>query len=142
MMQGKEPVDFRVVIDRDEAETELSRIFPNERFPVRDILDDLLKYHLLQNRSVDQIEFRHQLIQKYYAAEALLEQLSKFDDEQLKREFLNYLKWMEPIALMLGLVEHEALVVRVVESAIRVDLIFGTYLATSTRAEFWKQAVS
>ncbi|NJL40545.1 MAG: hypothetical protein HC899_30230 [Leptolyngbyaceae cyanobacterium SM1_4_3] len=54
MMQGETPVDFRVAIHRHEAERELSRIFPNEKFPVRDILDDLLKYHLLQNRSTDQ----------------------------------------------------------------------------------------
>ncbi|MEO1069330.1 MAG: NACHT domain-containing protein, partial [Cyanobacteria bacterium J06638_6] len=68
MMQGETPVDFRVAIHRSEAERELSQVFAKETFPVRDILDDLLKYHLLQNRSADQLEFRHQLIQEYYAA--------------------------------------------------------------------------
>ncbi|NJO73569.1 MAG: NACHT domain-containing protein [Leptolyngbyaceae cyanobacterium RM1_406_9] len=104
MMQGETPVDFRVVMGRDEAERELTKIFPTEQFPVRDILDDLLKYHLLQNRSTNQIEFRHQLIQDYYAAEYLLQLLPSLSDEQLKRDYLNYLKWTEAIALMLSLV--------------------------------------
>lgn len=128
MMQGETPVDFRVVIHRDEAERELSRIFPNEQFPVRDLLDDLLKYHLLQNRSVDQIEFRHQLIQEYYAAEALLERLPRLSDAVLKREYLNYLKWTEPIALMLALV-HDARAVWLVQLALDVDLMLGSRLA-------------
>ena len=135
MMQGKEPVDFRVVIDRNEAERELSRVFPKEQFPVRDILDDLLKYHLLQNRSVDQIEFRHQLIQEYYAAEALLEQLPQLNDEQLKQECLKYLKWTEPVALMLALLD-EAQALRVVELALDVDLQLGSRLAGEVKPDF------
>jgi HEAT repeat protein len=140
MMQGKTPVDFRVVIHRDEAERELSRIFPNEQFPVRDILDDLLKYHLLQNRTVDQIEFRHQLIQEYYAAEALLEQLPTLSDAVLKREYLNYLKWTEPIALMLALVD-EVQAVRVVGLALEVDLMLGARLAGAVQPAFQEKTV-
>ena len=115
MMQGKTPVDFRVAIDRGEAERELSKIFPNETFPVRDILDDLLKYHLLQNRNADQIEFRHQLIQEYYAAEYLLRLLPELSDEELKRDYLNYLKWTEPIALILGLMSEQNEVQHIIE---------------------------
>lgn len=65
MMQGETPVDFRVAIPRAEAERELSKLFAKEQFPVRDILDDLLKYHLLQRRTTDQLEFHHELIQEY-----------------------------------------------------------------------------
>jgi len=129
MMQGETRVDFRVVIHRDEAERELSRIFPTEQFPVRDILDDLLKYHLLQNRSVDQIEFRQQLIQEYYAAESLLQLLPDLSDEQLTRDYLNYLKWTEAIALMLTLVAQEAHALRVVKLALAVDRRLGAKLA-------------
>lgn len=130
MMQGKTPVDFRRVIHRDEAEQELSRMFSKETFPVRDILDDLLKYHLLQNQTTDQIEFRHQLIQEYYAAEYLLKLLPILTDNQLKREYLNYLKWTEPIALMLALEDEEAQALRVVKLALDdVDLILGARLA-------------
>ncbi len=136
MMQGETPVDFRVVIHRDDAERELSRVFPTEQFPVRDILDDLLKYHLLQNRTTDQIEFRHQLIQDYYAAEYLLQLLPGLTDEQLKRDYLNYLKWTEAIALMLALVEKESQALRVVRLALDVDLMLGARLAGEVRSDF------
>jgi len=142
MMKGETPVDFRVVIHRDEAETELSKIFPNEQFPIRDILDDLLNYHLLQNRSVDRLEFRHQLIQEYYAAEALLEQLPELSDEVLKREYLNYLKWTEPVALMLALVKDEAQAVRLVKLALDVDLLLGARLAGEVKQEFQSQTIA
>lgn len=136
MMQGATPVDFRVAIHRDEAEQELSRIFPNEKFPVRDILDDLLKYHLLQNRSADQIEFRHQLIQEYYAAEYLLRLLPDLSDEQLKRAYLNLLKWTEPIALMLALVDEEEQALRVIRLGILVDGILAGKLLGSAHPLF------
>ncbi|MGV0028094.1 HEAT repeat domain-containing protein [Phormidesmis priestleyi] len=141
MMQGETPVDFRVVIDRTEAERELNRIFPDDPFPVRDILDDLLKYHLLQNRSVDQIEFRHQLIQEYYAAEALLERLPYLEDDRLKWEFLNYLKWTEPVALMLALVD-EMQAVRVVKLALEVDLMLGARLAGEVKRELQEHTLN
>lgn len=136
MMQGETAVDFRVAIHRDEAEQELSRIFPNEQFPVRDILDDLLKYHLLQNRSTDQIEFRHQLIQEYYVAEHLWQLLPDLSDEQLKRDYLNLLKWTESISLMLALVPNEGQALRVVKLALDVDLRLGARLAGEVRIAF------
>ena len=141
MMQGETLVDFRVAIHRDEAERELSRIFHIEKFPVRDILDDLLKYHLLQNRSADQIEFRHQLIQEYYAAEYLLELLPNLSDEQLKRDYLNLLKWTEPIALMLALLDEEEQALRVVKLALGVDLRLGARLAGDAALTFHKATV-
>ena len=147
MMQRETLVDFRVAIHRDEAERELKRIFSSEQFPVRDILDDLLKYHLLQNRSADQIEFRHQLIQEYYAAEHLLQLLiptngeSGLTDEQLKRDYLNLLKWTEPIALMLALLDEEEQALRVVKLALGVDLRLGARLAGDAASTFHKATV-
>ena len=143
MMQGETPVDFRVAIHRDEAERELSRIFPYEKFPVRDILDDLLKYHLLQNRSTNQIEFRHQLIQEYYAAEYLLRLLPELSDEQLKGDYLNLLKWTEPIALMLTLVDEEDQALRVVKLALdEVDLLLGARLTKEVRLDYQTTAAA
>jgi NACHT domain len=133
MMEGKARVDFRVVIDRSEAEKALQVAFPNESFPVRDILDDLLKFHLLQYRTAEQIEFRHQLIQEYYAAEWLLLRVKHLDDDTLKQDYLNYLKWKEPVALMLGLAD-EALAVRVVEQAIKVNLKLTSQLVRLAKA--------
>jgi predicted NACHT family NTPase len=75
-------------------------------------LADLLNHHLLQV-SNDQIEFRHQLIQEYYAAEWLLGLLPNLNDARLQHDYLNYLKWTEPLALMVELVESEEQAVRV-----------------------------
>ncbi len=137
MMQGETPVDFRVAIHRTEAERELGKIFANEKFPVRDILDDLLKYHLLQNRTTDQLEFRHQLIQEYYAAEHLLVLLPELSDEQLKRDYLNLLKWTEAIALMLALVSDEGQALRVLKLAVNdVDIIFALNLSKNIKTVF------
>jgi len=88
-------------------------------------LEDLLNHHLIQLGAGDQIEFRHQLIQEYYTAESLLKLLPSLSDDALKREYLNYLKWTEPLALMLELVEDEAQAVRVVKLALVVDLRLG-----------------
>ena len=137
MMQGKQPIDFRVVLTRSEAEEALLEVFQNESFPVRDLLDDLLKYHLLQNKAPDIIEFRHQLIQEYYAAEWLLDRTGQLDDETLECDYLNYLKWTEPLAL----VDDEALAVRVVERSFAVDLMLGARLAGEVRHQHQSKTV-
>jgi HEAT repeat protein len=109
------------------------------------MLEDLLKHHLIQVTSHDQIEFCHQLIQEYYAAEILLQMLlqkpSPLNDETLKREYLNYLKWTEPLALMLELVEDETLAVQVVKLALKVDLRLGARLAGAVKPKFQEKTI-
>ena len=144
MMQGETPVDFRVVISRNEAEQALETLFEKESSPpemARNCLDDLLNHHLLQPDTTDKIEFRHQLIQEYYAAEALLERLPGLSDAALQREYLNYLKWTEPVALMLALVEDERLALRVVRSGLEMDLRLGARLAGKVIGDFQKITV-
>jgi predicted NACHT family NTPase len=144
MMQGKQPVDFRRVIPRVEAEKVIVKLIeakPNEfkaDCPVQDYLDDLLNHHLIQPASnSNQIEFRHQLIQEYYAAEALLEQLPDLSDKQLTQEYLNYTKWTEPLALMLALADDQAQALDVVQLAMEeVDLILGARLAGEVSPTF------
>jgi HEAT repeat protein len=100
-------------------------------------LEDLVEHHLLQVAGdVKQIEFHHQLFQEYYAAEWLLLRLKDLDDDALKQDYLNYLKWTEPLALMLGLVKDEALAMRVVEQALDVDLMLGARLAGEVNPVF------
>jgi HEAT repeat protein len=60
----------------------------------------------------------------------------------LKRDYLNYLKWTEPLALMLELVEDEAQAVRVVELALEVDFRLGARLAGAVKPEFHVQTVN
>jgi HEAT repeat protein len=103
-------------------------------------LEDLLKHHLIQI-SNDRIEFRHQLIQEYYAAEWLLGLLPSLSDARLRQGYLNYLKWTEPLALMLELVEGEEQAVRVVRLALEVDLRLGARLAGAVKYGFQEKTV-
>jgi hypothetical protein len=146
MMQGEKPTEFRVAISREEAVRAISKFLDGKRPYAEDFarkcLRDLQKHHLIQaGTTPEELEFRHQLIQEYYAAEALLERLPELDDEQLKREFLNFLKWTEPMALMLALVENEGLAVRVVRLGLEVDLSLGAQLAGKVRQELQGKTV-
>jgi hypothetical protein len=80
MMQGpdpkQQPKELSIAIPRTKAEQILTE-FLQDREPysaktAERCLKDLLKHHLIQTNG-GQIEFRHQLIQEYYAAEQLLE---------------------------------------------------------------------
>ncbi|NEQ67430.1 MAG: hypothetical protein F6K21_18360 [Symploca sp. SIO2D2] len=110
-------------------------------------LEDLLEHHLLQvAANPREIEFHHQLFQEYYAAEALLVMVEKrdpylIDDEQWQHFFLNYLKWTESIALMLGLLENEEQALWMVELAFAVDLMLGARLAGEVKSEFQQQTL-
>ncbi len=142
MMQGKKPTELRVAI----TPREIDEVFADylqtaDPLAPRKALDDLLKHHLLQ-RNGELVEFRHQLIQEYYAAEYLLRLLPTLTDDQLKRDYLNYLKWTEPIALMLALVEEKDQALRVVKLAMDdVDLLLGARLAGEVRASWQSQTV-
>ena len=134
MLKAGKPTELQVSISKLEAEAILTEFlqgkvdYPAQR--AKEWLEDLLEYHLIQLATSDQLEFHHQLIQEYYAAEYLLRCLPQLSDEVLKRDYLNYLKWTEPVALMLALVEEEAQALRVVRLAMdEVDLMLGARLA-------------
>ena len=146
MTCGEAATQLKVAIPKRQAQ-EVLREFLQDKVPYPEQctfswLKDLLKHHLIQVGAGDQIEFRHQLIQEYYTAESLLKLLPKLSDEELKREYLNYLKWTEPLALMLELVEDEAQAVRVVKLALEVDLRLGARLAGAVKAKFQKKTIS
>ncbi|WP_038298338.1 HEAT repeat domain-containing protein [[Scytonema hofmanni] UTEX B 1581] len=151
MMQGEnpkeKPTDFRLSISRGKAEAVLEDFLKNRvDFPgqkAKDWLQDLLKHYLIQTGADrEQIEFHHQLFQEYYAAEYLRKLLPSLSDAKLKRDYLNLLKWTEPLALMLGLVEDEAQAVRVVQLALDVDLMLGARLAGEVKQEFQEKSKS
>ncbi|HEY9825008.1 MAG TPA: HEAT repeat domain-containing protein [Stenomitos sp.] len=147
MMNGATPIDSRTTIDQWEAEQELQKLFCNEPNPsktARNCLKDLLKYHLLKNKTDNVLEFIHQLIQEYYAAEALLR---KFEQEQigdfeLEREYLNYLKWTEPVALMLALIQNEDLATHIIRQSLDIDLKLSAKLAGKVKPEIQASTVS
>ncbi|MFB2977767.1 HEAT repeat domain-containing protein [Microseira sp. BLCC-F43] len=141
MTQGHKQTELQLAIPRQEAEEIMTAFLRDEQFDKpRDRaisrLEDLLKHHLIQLGVGNQIEFQHPLIQEYYTAESLLEKLPHLSDEELKRQYLNYLKWTEPLALMLELVNEQQQALRVVNLAIDVDLQLGARLAGATKPEF------
>ncbi len=79
--------------------------------------------------------------QAYLQIENLRSHLPQLSDEQLKREYLNYLQWTEPIAQTLQQVEDEAQALRVVKLALEVDLSLGAKLAGAVKHEFGPQTV-
>ncbi|ELS47796.1 HEAT repeat domain-containing protein [Microcystis aeruginosa] len=144
MTQGESKTEIQVAISRTEAEEELSKFIKNKGFPEyysKQWLEDLLKYHLIHLEGNDKIAFRHQLIQEYYTAEALCDKLRYLSDEQLKWDYLNYLKWTEPVALMLGLLDDETQAKRVVKLGLEIDLKLGARLAGEVNFKFQKQTV-
>jgi len=106
----------------------------------RKCLDDLLRHHLVQANG-DQLEFRHQLIQEYYAAEYLLMKVEQLPDLALQQQYLNYLKWTEPAALMMALIEDGLLAERVVKLSLEVSWSLGARLAGEVKREFQEQTV-
>ncbi|WP_062287500.1 HEAT repeat domain-containing protein [Nostoc piscinale] len=146
MIQGDNSTELQLTISQQQARNILT-IFLEKKVEFADDcarhwLEDLLKYHLIQRRTDTEIEFHHQLIQEYYAAEFLLSQLDKISDKKLKQNYLNYLKWTEPLALMLGLVDDEKQAVRVVKLALDVDLMLGARLAREVKQEYQKKTVN
>ncbi|MBD2622486.1 HEAT repeat domain-containing protein [Microcystis flos-aquae FACHB-1344] len=144
MTQGESKTEIQVAISRTEAEEELSKFIKNKGFPEyysKQWLKDLLKYHLIHLEGNDKIAFRHQLIQEYYTAEELKKKLPHLRDEQLQWDYLNYLKWTEPMALLLGLLDNETQAKRVVKLGLEIDLKLGARLAGEVNFKFQKQTV-
>ncbi|WP_175551128.1 HEAT repeat domain-containing protein [Spirulina major] len=151
MMQGKTLIDPQLSIPKEEVEDCLTKYLQqigrsNPREDAERGLKDLLKYHLIQSviqpNLEEHIEFRHQLIQEYYAAEHLLRLLPNITDEQLTQNYLNYLKWTEPIALMLALIGDEKQALQVIKLALDVDLWLGARLAGEVKEEFQQKSLN
>jgi HEAT repeat protein len=142
MTQGEALTDLQVAISRQQAEAVLTEFLqgkvPHPESCALAWLQDLLNHHLIQLGAGNEIEFRHQLIQEYYTAECLLTRLSNLSDDSLKREYLNYLKWTEPLALMVDLLDNKAQAVRVVKLGLEVDWQLGARLAGAVKQE-WQE---
>ena len=141
LMRAETPTDFRLEIGEVDAQNLLGS---------KKALDHLVRNHLLQTQGKPgnrRIRFCHQSLQEYYAAEAMLVMLEDnhpdvMDDQRLQYFYLNYLKWTEPLAMMLSLLEYETQVVRVVQVALDVDLMLGARLAGEVQPQLQRQSVN
>ena len=125
MMNGQTAVDLELTLPRPIAETVLQNHFRTEKHASRDIVDDLLKYHMLEKASPNELEFHHQLIQEYYAAETLVSVVQGMEDTDVKSTYLNYLKWTEPFKMVLTLLHSEEDRQRILRLAYDVDPFLG-----------------
>jgi len=64
--------------------------------------------------------------------------LRYLSDKQLKWDYSNYLKWTEPVALMLGLLDDETQAKQVVKLGLEIDLKLGARLAGEVNFKFTK----
>jgi DNA polymerase III delta prime subunit len=149
---AQKPTEAWLTLPRDRAERMLRDWLKQEgeTDPVSKAnrwLKYLVKHHLLQVAAdPQQIEFHHQLFQEYYAARHLRSMLQDkhpdlVDDERLKHFYLNYLKWTEPLGLLLGLLDDEVQVLRLVGLGLEVDWFLGARLAGEVKQGFQQQTV-
>ncbi|WP_404784571.1 HEAT repeat domain-containing protein [Altericista sp. CCNU0014] len=141
MMQGVQPTGLRLQISRDEAERILEKGLAGRveaaGQKAKEWLEDLIKYHLLQVAAdPNQIEFHHQLFQEYYAGEWLFLQLKSLSDDELKYQYLNYLKWTEPLAMTFSFVEFEQQAEHLVQLALAIDWSLGARLSGEVKTEY------
>lgn len=141
MMQSQKSTEFRLEMTEVEAQNLLGS---------KKECDRLLNNHLLQwngkpgNR---RIRFCHQSLQEYYAAEMLLMMLQEqhpdvVEHERFQHFYLNYLKWTEAIAILLGFPEiKQNQGKRIVELALDVDLMLGARLAGEVQQEIQHHTV-
>ena len=145
MTHGESKTEISVTIPIQKARDILTRFLKEQDYhQPRDAelwLDDLLKHHLIQLGADNQIQFRHQLLQEYYAAERLLAELPKLSDDELQWEYLNYLKWTEPIGLMMQLVDKQCQAVGLVKLALGIDLLLGARFAGEVKVELQEDTV-
>ena len=150
MTTGESLTEIQVAIERSAAESCLAEFLesrgcdrPWDR--AKEYMQDLLEHHLVQIAAENQVEFRHQLIQEYYAAEYLLQLAPQLTDQHLKRDYLNYLKWTEPICLMLAFCDVSTNPVssaQIVHLAIDVDLLLGAKLAGAAPLAVQEQIIN
>jgi len=146
MKSGDQPTEMALVIARDEVEKVLNSYLREQEIekPVQkaaQLLDDLINHHLLSEDAQAGIEFLHQLIQEYYAAEYMLTFLPGLGAAKVQHYYLNYLKWTEPIAMMMEFVDSEAKALELIRLALDVDPVLGARLAGRVKKQFQEKVV-
>lgn len=154
MLQGdaEKPTEAWLTLSRSRAEGIIEAWLKqrNETDPAskaKEWLEDLVEHHLLQVAAdPQQIEFHHQLFQEYYAARQLRSMLQNkhpdlADDDRLKHFYLNYLKWTEPLGLLLGLLDDEAQAMRLASLGLDVDLVLGSRFTGEVKLGFQSRLI-
>jgi len=150
LMQGDNATELKLAMSRETAEDLLTKYLKNEdRINPRELaergIQELLSYHLIQpvvrSNFEEKIEFHHQLIQEYYAAEGLLSRVETISDRDFQHIYINHLKWTESLSLMLSLMDKEVEVLRLIKLSLEVDLTLCARFCGDVRLEFQETAL-
>jgi len=146
MLEGPSSKGWWRTISVAQAEEMLEQLFrqrgsadPAETASTR--LKELLDHYVIQLSREGEIGFPHDLIQEFFAAEYLWKIWGRSDEDTRKRKYLNYLKWTEPLCLLMGLVANGDEAVSLVKSALEVDVALAARLAGSAHPQLQPKTV-
>ncbi|NER33903.1 MAG: NACHT domain-containing protein [Oscillatoria sp. SIO1A7] len=150
MLRGDRKTEFCLTIAKEELGEILKKFIlakvenleENPEETVAGCLRHWLESGLMEASRDCGLQFSHPALQEYYAAEYLGQQLASQSDRTLQCEYLNYCKWTQTLALLLGMVEQEEGAIRLVKLALEVDLGLGAKLAGAVQPKFQQQALN
>ncbi|MEL7072362.1 MAG: HEAT repeat domain-containing protein [Cyanobacteria bacterium J06581_3] len=133
MMKGQELDNPILSISEEDAADKLSnRCTCGDKYNwARGWIKFLSLNHLLQRTGVGdncQIQFEHQLWEEYYAAEYLLEEVSRLKDLAIKVYFLNSPTWTDSLMMMISLMDRREDAFRIITLGIEVNPYLGARL--------------
>ncbi|MFC1833552.1 HEAT repeat domain-containing protein [Thermodesulfobacteriota bacterium] len=134
MTEGESSTYAQLAVSKEGAIRILTRCLEEQKWgnPGRGaarFIDQLVDCHLLKESEGGQIEFIHQLVQEYYTAEKLVNILPDMQDYDLTTNWLNYVKWTEPICMAMELANDDDFQKRLLDLALKVDLVLSARLA-------------
>ncbi len=102
MTEGESSIYSQLAVSKEGAIQILTGFLEEQKWgnPGRDaarFIDQLVDCYLLKESEGGQIGFIHQLVQEYFTAEKLVNILPDMQDDDLITNWLNYVKWTEPI---------------------------------------------
>ena len=136
MTEGESSTYAQLAVSKEGAIQILTRFLGEKKWgnPGRDaarFIDQLVDCHLLKESEGGQVEFIHQLVQEYYTAEKLVNILPDMHDDDLTTNWLNYVKWTEPICISMELSNDDEFQKRLVDLALKVDSVLAARIAGS-----------
>jgi len=136
MTKGVDLKNPQLLLNGKKAIKIISEMTFSDDSGAKQILRNLIDFHHIVGHLDGKIEFNHQMIQEYFAAEYLLGYLPPKKDDEIKSYFLNYTKWTEPLAIMLGLCNDRAFIERIIDLSIEVDRMLAARLAGAVESRY------
>ena len=85
--------------------------------------------------------FLHRTFQEYLAAKVLAKKIPTMKDNKLKSDYLNVIRWTEPLVLVMEMLETEEQAVQVVRLSLTIDYELAARLAGSAKPAWQKKTI-